>query len=139
MGNFPQPRARWRGGAGAAARQHARRQLTLVLGNPALWPDLEAVGLDVDSAGEVKAAFDAGLGIEGAAARMSDSLCDALMVAGTPDDCIAGIAELRDRATAEGYTEFYLGAPLGPDLDEAATLLCDEVIPQVWPERLVRV
>jgi alkanesulfonate monooxygenase SsuD/methylene tetrahydromethanopterin reductase-like flavin-dependent oxidoreductase (luciferase family) len=120
---------------GDAARAHARRQLTLVLGNPVLWPDLEAVGLDTASAGAVKDAFDAGLGIEGAAARMSASLADALIIAGTPDECVGRIAELRDLATAHGYTEFYLGAPLGPDPVEAADLLLTQIVPQVWPGR----
>jgi 5,10-methylenetetrahydromethanopterin reductase len=120
----------------AAARTYAKRQLALVLGNPRLWPDLEAVGLDVESAGEVKAAFDAGRGIDGAIERMSDDLCDGLVVAGTPDDCIDRVRDLRDRAAAEGYTEFYLGAPLGPDPDEAAALLCEAVIPAVWPDRV---
>ncbi|HET9898638.1 MAG TPA: LLM class flavin-dependent oxidoreductase [Streptosporangiaceae bacterium] len=117
------------------ARAHARRQLALVVGNPRLWPDLAAVGLDTDSAGEVKEAFDAGLGIEGAAARMSDSLADALIVAGTPEDCAGQVTKLRDLALAEGYQEFYLGAPLGPDPREAAELLVTELVPEVWPER----
>jgi 5,10-methylenetetrahydromethanopterin reductase len=117
------------------AREHARRQVALVVGNPRLWPDLERVGLDLDSAGAVKDAFDAGLGVDGAAARCSDELADALIVSGTPDQCIPAIAELRDLATAEGYSEFYVGAPLGPDPHEAAELLITQVIPQVWPER----
>jgi alkanesulfonate monooxygenase SsuD/methylene tetrahydromethanopterin reductase-like flavin-dependent oxidoreductase (luciferase family) len=120
---------------GDAARAHARRQLALVLGNPALWPDLEAVGLDVASASAVKEAFDAGLGVEGAAARLSASLADALIIAGTPDECVGRVAELRDLATAHGYTEFYVGAPLGPDPVEAADLLLAQVVPQVWPDR----
>lgn len=120
---------------GRRARTHARRQLALVLGNPRLWPALAAVGLDVESASAVKEAFDAGLGIEGAAARMSDSLADALIVAGTPEECIGRIAELRDLAAAHGYSEFYVGAPLGPDPVEAADLLVSKVVPEVWPER----
>jgi hypothetical protein len=98
-----------------------------------LWPDLERVGLDVASASEVKEAFDEGLGIDGAAARCSQELADALIISGTPEECVPAIAELRDLAAAEGYTEFYLGAPLGPDPDEAADLLISRVIPQVWP------
>jgi alkanesulfonate monooxygenase SsuD/methylene tetrahydromethanopterin reductase-like flavin-dependent oxidoreductase (luciferase family) len=118
-----------------AARTYARRQLALVVGNPRLWPDLEAVGLDVASAGEVKAAFDAGLGVEGAAARMSDSLCDSLIVSGTPEECVEPMARLRDLAAAHGFEEFYLGAPLGPDPLAAAELLRNQLIPQLWPER----
>jgi 5,10-methylenetetrahydromethanopterin reductase len=117
------------------ARTYARRQLALVVGNPRLWPDLEAVGLDVESAGEVKAAFDAGLGVEGAAARMSDSLCDSLIVSGTPEECMEPMAQLRDLAAAHGFEEYYIGAPLGPDPLEAAELLRTDLIPQLWPER----
>lgn len=120
------------------AREHARRQVALVVGNPRLWPDLERVGLDLESAGAVKDAFDAGLGIDGAAAQCSDDLADALIVSGTPEECVPAIAELRDLASAEGYTEFYVGAPLGPDPHEAAGLLIDQVIPQVWPGRVSR-
>lgn len=117
------------------AREQARRQVALVVGNPRLWPDLERVGLDVEAAGEVKEAFDEGLGIDGAAARCSQELADALIISGTPEDCIPAMVELRDLATAEGYSEFYLGSPLGPDSAEAAGLLVDQVIPEVWPGR----
>lgn len=118
------------------ARAFARRQLALVLGNPRLWPDLEAVGLDVESAGEVRRAFDEGLGIDGAAARISATLSEALIVSGTPDDCVERMAELRRYAEAEGYHEFYVGAPLGPDIAEAADLLSHTVVPKVWPDRV---
>lgn len=117
------------------AREHAKRQVALVVGNPRLWPDLDRVGLDLESAESVKDAFDAGLGVEGAAQRCSDELADALIVSGTPDDCAPAVAELRDLAAAEGYTEFYIGGPLGPDPHEAADLLAAQLIPEVWPQR----
>jgi alkanesulfonate monooxygenase SsuD/methylene tetrahydromethanopterin reductase-like flavin-dependent oxidoreductase (luciferase family) len=118
-----------------AARTHARRQLALVLGNPRLWPALEAVGLDASCGADVRKAFDEGLGVAGAAERISASLADALIVAGDPDECVQGMVELRDLAAAHGYTEFFVGAPLGPDPAEAAELLANVVIPAVWPER----
>ena len=117
------------------ARDQARRQVALVVGNPRLWPDLERVGLDLESAAAVKQAFDDGRGVEGAAACCSQELADALVVSGTPEDCVPAVAELRDLAAAEGYTEFYIGGPLGPDPFEAAELLVSQVIPQVWPGR----
>jgi alkanesulfonate monooxygenase SsuD/methylene tetrahydromethanopterin reductase-like flavin-dependent oxidoreductase (luciferase family) len=122
----------------ARARAHARRQLALVVGNPKLVADMASLGIDVESAAEVKQAFDAGLGIEGAAARMSDSLVDALIVAGTPDDCVDRMIEIRDLAAKEGYDEFYVGAPLGPDPQEAAELLLTDIVPAVWPDRAAR-
>ena len=121
----------------ARAREHARRQVALVAGNPRLWPDIERVGLDLESAEAVKEAFDAGLGIDGAAARCSDALADALIISGTPEECLPAVVELRDLASAEGYDEFYLGAPLGPDPEEAAELLISRLIPEVWPDRRV--
>lgn len=117
------------------ARAHALRQVCLIVGSPRFWPDLAAVGLDVESAGEVKAAFDHGLGVQGAAERCFTSIADALIISGTPEDCIGPMTELRDLAAAHGYTEFYVGAPLGPDLAEAVDLLLTEVIPEVWPDR----
>jgi alkanesulfonate monooxygenase SsuD/methylene tetrahydromethanopterin reductase-like flavin-dependent oxidoreductase (luciferase family) len=123
----------------ALARRYARRQAALFAGNPLLWPDLEAVGLDLESAHAVKAAFESGLGIDGAAERMSAALTDPLVVSGTPEDCAEAIAELRSLAASHGFGEFYLGAPLGPDPGEAAELLRTEVIPRAWPERLARV
>lgn len=120
----------------AAARAQARRQAALTASNPALWDDLAAVGLDVECAAAVKAAVDAGLGLAGAAERVSAELADALVISGTPEEVVGPLLELRGLAEAEGYTEFYIGAPLGPDPAEAADLLRREVIGEVWPERV---
>ena len=117
------------------ARSHARRQVALIVGNPGMWSVMELVGLDVESAQAVKAAFDAGLGIDGASSRVSDSVIDALIVAGTADDVIEPLASLRDLALDHGYTDMFLGAPLGPNPVRAAELLADLVVPTLWPER----
>ena len=118
-----------------AAKQFARRQLALVAGNVDLWPGLEAVGLDVDSAREVKAAFDRGEGIDGAVTRLSDSLLDGLIVSGDVEECVPKLLELRDYALSAGYGEFYIGAPLGPDLEEAAGLLVEVMVPALREQR----
>lgn len=118
------------------ARGWARRQLALVVGHPATSGDLHRVGLDIASAAEVKAAFDAGLGIDGAAERLSDELTDSLIIAGTPDEVVERMRALRALAEQHGFNEFYVGAPLGPDLSESAEILAQEVIPHVWPERV---
>ncbi len=117
------------------ARAHARRQVALIVGNPAMWSVMELIGLDMDSARATKAAFDAGLGIDGASRWVSDSVVDSLVIAGNPDDVVEPLAELRDIALDHGYTDFFFGAPLGPDLAGAATLLSERVIPALWPDR----
>jgi alkanesulfonate monooxygenase SsuD/methylene tetrahydromethanopterin reductase-like flavin-dependent oxidoreductase (luciferase family) len=117
------------------ARAHARRQVALIVGNPGMWNAMDLCGLDVESGRAVKAAFDAGLGIEGAAQQVSSATVDALIIAGTPDDVVEPLRHLRGLACEHGYTDFFLGAPLGPDPIQAAELLSTIVIPAVWPER----
>ncbi|MGD9700879.1 MAG: LLM class flavin-dependent oxidoreductase [Acidimicrobiia bacterium] len=120
---------------GARARAHASRQAALIVGNPGMWPAMERIGLDMESVHSVKAAFDDGLGVEGASARVSAGVADALIVSGTPDEVVVRLSELRKLALGHGYTDFFLGAPLGPDPTEAAQLLSAAVIPQIWPDR----
>ncbi len=123
----------------AAARSFARRQVALIVGNPALRATLGEAGLnlDVESIDAVRAAFARGGGVEEAAHSLSDSLLDAFIVAGTAHECASRLAEVITDARAAGFSEFYLGTPLGPDLAEAARLLAGTVVPSVWPERRV--
>ena len=118
------------------ARDHARRQVALIVGNPGMWSVMELVGLDMDSARATKAAFDRGEGVTGAAMCVADSVIDSLVIAGTADDVIEPLDELRKLAFDHGYTDLFLGAPLGPDSLRAAALLADVVIPSLWPERV---
>lgn len=117
------------------ARTQARRQAALIVGNPGMWSAMERLDFDMASVHAVKAAIDEGHGLVGAANRVSESLADALIVSGTVDDVVAPLAELRGLALAHGYTDFFLGGPLGPDHLEAAALLSEGVIPAVWPDR----
>ena len=117
------------------ARAHARRQAALIVGNPGMWSAMERLDFDMASVHAVKAAFDDGLGIAGAAEQVSPGLADALIISGTVDDVVTPLAELRTLALEHGYTDFFLGGPLGPDALEAAELLSLGVIPAVWPDR----
>jgi hypothetical protein len=103
-----------------------------------MWPVMERIGLDMDSARATKAAFDQGLGIAGASDRVADSLVDALIIAGTAEDVLEPLDSLRQLAFEHGYTDLFFGAPLGPDLPLAADLLADRVIPELWPDRTSR-
>jgi hypothetical protein len=51
------------------------------------------------------------------------------VVSGTPHDCVAALGELLDHARGAGFTEAYVGAPVGPNPREAVELLTTQVLP----------
>ncbi len=59
---------------------------------------------------------------------VTDAMVDAIFIAGTPGDCLERMLEVRDTAREQGFGQL-LFSELGPDVDEALALLCDEVIP----------
>lgn len=61
-------------------------------------------------------------------ALVTDSMIDAIFIAGTPGDCIERMLEVRDTAREQGFGQL-MYSELGPDVDEALALLCDEVMP----------
>lgn len=112
----------------AAAKDTARRQAALIVGK--LPPDmLESAGFDPDACAPAQMAIKAGEGVVGAAAVLPQHVADQLVVSGTPTDCIQALEELMEHASRAGFTEAYLGAPLGPDPQEAVHLLSTAVLP----------
>ena len=90
--------------------------------------DIERLGVDLadvqrldhaDRNGASGAEFDS---------LVTDSMIDAIFIAGTPGDCVERMLEVRDTAREQGFGQL-LFSELGPDVDEALGLLCDEVIP----------
>ncbi|MFC6730540.1 5,10-methylenetetrahydromethanopterin reductase, partial [Natronoarchaeum mannanilyticum] len=74
-------------------------------------------GLDADAAAEIGAAIERdefGAAFE----AVTPEMIDALAVAGTPDDVAERIEEILAYADS-----FVAGTPLGPDLEEAITLV----------------
>lgn len=61
-------------------------------------------------------------------ALVTDSMIDAIFIAGTPGECIERLLEVRDTAGEQGFGQL-MYSELGPDVDEALALLCEEVIP----------
>jgi 5,10-methylenetetrahydromethanopterin reductase len=113
-----------------AAKAVARRQAALIIGAQ---PDraLTSAGIDTEACQGVRAAFRDGAGVAGAAERLPQRVADELVVSGTPDECIAGMQELLEHATAASFTEAYIGAPVGPQPAEAIRLLREIVLPEV--------
>ena len=59
---------------------------------------------------------------------VTDAMVDAIFIAGAPGECIERMLEVQDTARAQGFGQLMF-SELGPDVDEAMSLLCDEVIP----------
>ena len=74
---------------------------------------------EVEKGGATEAEFDA---------LVTDSMVDAIFVAGNPGDCVERMVEVRDIAREQGFNQLMF-SELGPDVDEAMSLLCDEIVP----------
>lgn len=61
-------------------------------------------------------------------ALVTDGMVDAIFIAGSPGDCAERMVEIGDTARDQGFTQLMF-SELGPDVDEAVTLLCQDVIP----------
>ena len=81
-------------------------------------PDVERLDL-AESNGAVGAEFDA---------LVTDSMVDAIFIAGEPGECVERMIEVRDTARAQGFNQLMF-SELGPDVSEAMLLLCDEILP----------
>ena len=59
---------------------------------------------------------------------VNNDMVDAIFIAGEPGDCLERLIEVRDTASKQGFHQLMF-SELGPDVDEAMALLCDEIIP----------
>jgi alkanesulfonate monooxygenase SsuD/methylene tetrahydromethanopterin reductase-like flavin-dependent oxidoreductase (luciferase family) len=80
--------------------------------------DVERLDL-AEKNGAAEAAFDA---------LVTDGMVDAIFIAGAPGDCAERMMEVRDIARTQGFTQLMF-SELGPDVDEAVSLLCEDVLP----------
>jgi len=99
-----------------AAREIARQPVAFIAAGAAP-PVLDRHGLDADAAETIGAAIERG-DFGTAFEAVTPAMIDALAVAGTPED----VAE-RIEAILAYADSFVAGTPLGPDLDEAITLV----------------
>ena len=90
--------------------------------------DIERTGVAISDAERLHVAEEAGASPKEFDALVTDSMVDAIFVAGTPGECAERMREVRDVAASQGFGQLMF-SELGPDIDEAMSLLCDEVIP----------
>ncbi|MGI8334454.1 LLM class flavin-dependent oxidoreductase [Actinomadura scrupuli] len=110
-----------------AANAAARRQATLIVSQQP-HENLQRVGFEQADYAATRAAVQEGAGVDRAAELLPQAIADQLVVSGTPDDCVSALGELLDHARGAGFTEAYIGAPVGPNPREAVELLTGRVL-----------
>ena len=90
--------------------------------------DIERMGVRISDIERLDAAEKNGTTEAEFDALVTDGMVDAIFIAGAPGDCAERMVEIRDTARAQGFTQLMF-SELGPDVDEAVSLLCDEVVP----------
>ena len=90
--------------------------------------EFAALGVERATVLRIKNAFEAGGTIEEVAALISDKMVDAGFIAGTPRDCAPALEEMCARAQEFGFDQICL-AKLGPNYEEAITLLSRDLLP----------
>lgn len=61
---------------------------------------------------------------------VTDSMVDAIFIAGTPGDCLGRMLEVKETARSQGFGQLMF-SELGPDAEEALSLLCEEILPSL--------
>ena len=61
-------------------------------------------------------------------ALVTDSMVDAIFIAGEPGECAERMIEVRDTARSQGFNQLMF-SELGPDAGEAMLHLCDDIMP----------
>ena len=61
---------------------------------------------------------------------VNDQMVDAIFIAGEPGHCLERLLEVRDIARRQGFHQLMF-SELGPDVDEALGILCDDILPNL--------
>ena len=90
--------------------------------------DIERLGVDVPDIQRLDQREREGATAEEFDSLVTGSMVDAIFIAGTPGECLERTLEVRDTAGQQGFGQLMF-SELGPDVDEAMSLLCDDVLP----------
>lgn len=90
--------------------------------------DIERMGVAVADAERLHQAESNRATPEQFDALVTDSMVDAIFIAGSPGHCAERMVAVQDIARSQGFSQLMF-SELGPDLDEAMSLLCDQVMP----------
>jgi len=91
------------------------------------------LGFAPDRAAAIEDAFHQGTNVNEMEPLIADRLIEesGIVIAGTPEECIAHLDEVLRLAKPYKFDVVDMASPLGPDLNEAIDLLCQEVLPEL--------
>lgn len=90
--------------------------------------DIERTGVSIADAQRLDAAEKNGATGDDFDALVTDAMVDAIFIAGAPGECAERMVEVKKIAESQGFGQL-LFSELGPDADEAMSLLCEQVFP----------
>ncbi|MET7745057.1 LLM class flavin-dependent oxidoreductase [Streptomyces sp. NPDC005385] len=108
----------------------ARRQAALIVAQQP-HESLQRAGFEQSDYTPTREAVKAGVSLREAAELLPQEVADQLITSGTPSECIDALMELLQYAAGAGFTEAYVGAPVGPDPAEAVELLTSKILPEI--------
>lgn len=92
--------------------------------------EFQALGVARETVIQIRQAFETGGTIEQVSALITDGMVDVGFIAGTPRDCVKPLEEMCAYAQEYGFDQICL-AKLGPDYEEAITVLARDLLPSI--------
>jgi len=90
--------------------------------------DIQRLGVNLDDVARLDRAEKEGVSAQEFDRLVTDEMIDAIFIAGASGDCLERLIAVRDTAREQGFQQIMF-SELGPDVDEAVSLLCDDIIP----------
>lgn len=119
---------------GAHAKQFSKRIASITLVKSRFNHErVRQLGFPAERAAAIEDAFNRGTNVNEMEALVGDRLIEesGIVIAGTPEECIAQLDEVLRLAKPYRFDIVDMASPLGPDLNEAIDLLCQEILPEL--------
>jgi alkanesulfonate monooxygenase SsuD/methylene tetrahydromethanopterin reductase-like flavin-dependent oxidoreductase (luciferase family) len=119
---------------GGQAKQFSKRLASIALARINLKRKmLVQLGFPLEKAVAIEEAYHKGVGASDMEPLVTDRLVQdsGIIVAGTAEECIFQLDEVLRLAKPYGFDIVDMATPLGPNLDEAIDIICQEILPEL--------
>ena len=119
---------------GARAKQFSKRIASITLVESRFSHErVRHLGFPAEKAKAIENAFNQGINVNEMEPLVADRMIEesGIVIAGTPEECLAQLDEVLRLAKPYVFDIVDMASPLGPDLNEAVDLLCQEILPEL--------